>query len=476
MKTAFICLAAGFLSVISADAKVRLGSMFTDNMVLQQNENVRIFGQADPSSKITVTPSWNNKPYTTTTDRTGEWSLAVPTPEGGYTPYEITVSDGEPVVLKNVLVGEVWLASGQSNMEMPLNGFGGAPIEGGFDEIANARAERDNIRFYRLPGTKSHVPLDTVNAVWKVPSPDTAGAFNATAWYFAKRLNRVLDVPVGIVAAAFGGSRVESWLPREILATYPDVDLDPKAIDSYNPSWECPLLMYNGMFNPIKDYVYKGIIWYQGCSNVGHHDTYADRLATMVRHWREQIGRGDIPFYAVEIAPYHYFGSQSEKAPLLREAQWKAVESLPNAGMISTNDLVEPYEIYNIHPGNKEGVGNRLGDLALNQTYGKKQFPYQSPRYKGYTVKGNEIWVAIDSPFKGICRNHDIRGFEIAGADRVFHPADKVSLHWQTNEIIVSSEAVPEPVAVRYCWHDFQPGTLYGGNYLPCIPFRTDAW
>ncbi|MDE5672704.1 MAG: sialate O-acetylesterase, partial [Duncaniella sp.] len=184
-----------------------------------------------------------------------------------------------------------------------------------------------------------------------------------------------------------------------------------------------------------------------------------------------------IPFYAVEIAPYEY-GAPTEKgkAPLLREAQWKAVGMIPNSAMISTNDLVEPYERFNIHPADKAAVGKRLCDLALNKTYGKKQFPVESPRYKSHRFMDGAAWVAIDSPSDGICRNYMIEGFEVAGADRVFHPADSVWLHWQTNEMVVSSKNVPDPVAVRYGWRDFLPGNLHAGNYLPLIPFRTDDW
>jgi sialate O-acetylesterase len=235
--------------------------------------------------------------------------------------------------------------------------------------------------------------------------------------------------------------------------------------------------MYNAMFCPIKNYTYKGIIWYQGCSNVATYETYADRLTTMVKDWRTQLGLGDIPFYAVEIAPFDYDDPREDgKAPYLREQQWKAIDMIPNSDMICINDLVEPFELHNIHPGNKEAAGHRLCDLALNKTYGKTQFPITFPRYKSTTFKDGEAWVAIDSPGNGICRNYMIEGFEVAGEDHIFHTADNVWLHWQTNELVVSCKDVPNPVAVRYCWQDFLLGTLYSGNYLPLIPFRSDNW
>lgn len=457
-------------------AKVQLGPVITDNMVLQQNTNARIYGKADPGAKVSVTPSWNGKTYTTTTDRTGNWSLAVETPQGCFQPYEITISDGDPITLKNVLIGEVWLASGQSNMEMPLKGFPGCNIKDGFDEIANSAQSANMVRFFTVPLAQSYEPLETVEAVWEVPSPETSPDFSATAWYFANRLAKVLEVPVGIVSDAYGGAKVESWSPRDILETYPDVSLHPKDIEK-EVHYYRPMMMYNAMFNPVKNYTYKGIIWYQGCSNTANYEVYAERLANMVKRWRDDIGLGDIPFYAVETAPYQYDNpTEQGKSAYLREAQWKSTEIIPNSDMICNNDLVEPFERYNIHPGNKAAVGKRLGDLALNKTYGKKQFMAGSPHYKSHRFEDGAAWVAIDSPNNGICRNYDIVGFELAGPDKVFHPADSVFFQWQTNEMKVSSKEVPNPVAVRYCFRDFLPGTLYGGNYLPMIPFRTDDW
>ena len=236
------------------------------------------------------------------------------------------------------------------------------------------------------------------------------------------------------------------------------------------------MLMYNAMLKPLQNYTIKGLIWYQGESNVGRHETYAERLADMVQLWRKEWGLGELPFYFAEIAPYAYGGTQQEKAAYLREAQFRAQSLIPNSGMISTNDLVEPYEMYNIHPRNKTKVGQRLSYLALNLTYGLKQIHCFGPQYKSWTAKGSEAWVSFDHLEMGICRNYDLRGFEVAGEDRVFHPADKVWLHWQTNEVVISSEKVSHPVSVRYCFHDFQIGTMIGGNELPTIPFRTDNW
>lgn len=469
---AFILLSA---LALAAQAKVTPMSLIADNMVLKQNSQPKLSGTAAPGAKVTVDVSWNDKNYTTKADTDGAWAVRIDTPAGSFDPQTITISDGEPLTINNVRIGEVWLASGQSNMQMPLKGFGGCCVQGGFDEIAKSRQYADKVSFYMVPLTQSYTPVDHLDLKWDIPSPETSPEFSAAAWHYATRMSDVLGVPVGIVNAAYGGARVESWTPRDILETYPDVSLDPADVEPMT-HYMRPLLMYNAMFYPVKDYSYSGIIWYQGCSNVGHHDTYADRLATMINRWRSDIGEGDIPFYAVELAPYLFDSQNGTGGPLLRKAQWDAVAMVPNADMISINDLVEPYERFNIHPSRKAEVGHRLCDLALHKTYGKTQFPCQSPKYKSHRTQDGAVWVAIETGPDGICRNYDIRGFEVAGADKVFHPADSVWLHWQTNEIVASSKDVPEPVAVRYCWKDFLPGTLYSGNYLPLIPFRSDNW
>lgn len=473
-----IALGAAFavMSVMNAGAVVRLSSMIGDNMVLQQNANVRLWGSADPGEKVTVVPSWDGKKYEALTDRTGDWSLAIATPSGSFSPMSIQIygQDGLARNLDNVMIGEVWLASGQSNMEMPLMGFDGCIVKDGFKEISGSNAYADKVRFFTVPKAQSYTPVDTVPSRWTVPSPDSSPEYSALAWHFAKQLSDVLQVPVGIVSTAYGGAKVESWMPRDVLKDYKDVNLDRKAVESSEPAYHRPMLMYNAMFNPVKNYTYKGILWYQGCSNVGAEDTYAERLAAMVSHWRDEIGLGDIPFYAVEIAPYDYGGDRS---PYLRLAQWDAVKIIPNADMICINDLVQSNERYNIHPGDKETVGRRLCDLALNKTYGKKQFMAGSPRYKGFRVDGDKMIVAIESPNKGICSNYDIRGFEIAGDDGVFFevdPADVVFL-WQTNEFQLTNPNVKNPKAVRYAFRDFLPGTVCGGNHLPLIPFASDA-
>lgn len=459
--------------VVPLQAKVTLNSMVGDNMVLQQESKARLWGNASASGTIEIRPSWSDEVTVVKTGKDGRWLGTVDTPSGNFDPHSITFidnSDRDTVTINNVLIGEVWLASGQSNMQMPLKGYEPCPVNGGYDEVAEASKRAGSIRFLTVPLTQSYHPLDTVAASWVVPSPQTAPEFSAVAWHFAKRVSDVLGVPVGIVSAAYGGARVESWLPEEIVKDYTDISLDRDSIEGM-VHWMRPVVMYNAMFMPVKDYTYRGILWYQGCSNVDSWQTYASRLATMVGHWREMIGEGDIPFYAVEIAPFDY---GNDRSPYLREAQWDAIGMIPNSGMVATNDMAMPHERHNIHPAEKRTIGNRLGNLALNRTYGHTQFPVDAPRFKSLEQDGNRLKVVFEAPRNGLCRNYDIKGFEIAGEDKVFYPAEVVGIDDQKAFLILASPEVEAPRHVRYCFHDFQLGNMCGADFLPLIPFRSD--
>lgn len=476
MKKLLSVTLAALTLIPVASAKVHLNGVMSSNMVLQQQSDASLWGHATPNAKVKVSPSWG-EPLTVKAGDDGRFMAHVATPKGSFKPQTITftdLSDNDSVRLDDVLIGEVWLASGQSNMEMPLRGFWNCPVEGGYDEVAQAREKADKIRFITVEKAQSHTPQDTISAVWVKPSPETAAEFSAAAWHFARRLNDVLDVPVGIVSAAYGGAAVESWLPREIVAKYPDYDLDPQKVEE-RVHYYRPYMMYNAMFCPVKDYTYRGVIWYQGCSNVGRHDTFVDRFSTLINRWRKELtandGRNpdDIPFYFVELAPWD-FGYDS--GALLREAQWQVADSVANTGCIGTNDLVYPHEFKNIHPAQKRRVGLRLGNLALHRTYGKTQFPVQHPRYKSHTVDGDCLKVTFDCDPDGLCRNWDVQGFEIAGDDGVYYPAEAVEVGH--HDIALRSDSVAAPRNVRYCFHDFQLGTVYGADFLPLIPFRSD--
>lgn len=471
----YILFFIGLCCVAVLNAKVKLPSLIADNMVLQQQAEVKLWGTATPETEVRITPSWNGRTVTCYSGRDGKWMVKLSTPKAGYTPYHISFDDGEKLMIENILIGEVWLAGGQSNMEMPLRGFYACPVEGGAEEIINASNER-GLRLFTVPKAQSYVPQAMCGGGWNTPTVESAASFSAVAWFFAKAVNHALQVPVGIINCSYGGSRVESWTSRELVKTYPDICLNKDSIEQMTEFLR-PVLMYNAMLKPVQNYTIKGFIWYQGCSNVDAYETYADRLIRMVELWRKEWGQGDIPFYYVEIAPHLYREkSQIGKAAFLREAQRKAVELIPNSGMVSTNDLVDPYERYNIHPRQKRKVGLRLSYMALNRTYGLKQLYCSSPQYKSLDVVGGKAILSFKHLEEGICRYCDYEGFEIAGDDKVFYPADKVRFLWQTGQLEVSSQKVSSPVAVRYCFRDFQLGNMIGGNELPLVPFRTDNW
>ncbi|MCR5312190.1 MAG: sialate O-acetylesterase [Bacteroidaceae bacterium] len=468
------------MASLSAGAKVKLPALLCDNMVLQQNSDARLWGEAEAKSKISVTTSWTNEVYSTYAGADGKWCLSIKTPEASFEAQSVTIMEGkaDKITLRDVLIGEVWLASGQSNMEMPLKGFPGCCVKDGAHDAMYAMRESPYVRMFNVKQLQSYRLVESCKGQWMKPTFSNALEFSATAYYFAASLSNALQVPVGIVNSSYGGSHVESWTPKDILETYPDIPTDSVGVYSFGQyQFDRPLVLYNGMFNPIKNFTYKGIIWYQGCGNVGHADTYAERLKNMVERWRKDMNLGDIPFYYVEIAPYMFGDGKSIEGALLREAQYKAQYLIPNSDLISTNDLVEPIEVYNIHPRQKRTVGLRLALLAMNKTYGMSNLPCSGPRYdksKFRIVDGKAI-VGFTSLYMGICRNYGLTGFEIAGEDRVFYPAN-AEFHWQTNEVYLTSDSVPHPVAVRYCFKDFQIGNLIGGNELPLFPFRTDNW
>ena len=334
---------------------------------------------------------------TVRSDADGRWSALVNTPAGSYEPQQVTIVSGERVVLDNVLIGEVWFAGGQSNMEMPLRGFNNCPIAGANEIIARAGSMRDRLRYVKIPLTAAYTPQDRVPGKWRPCTVETAPDFTATGYFFAELLSDVLDVPVGIVDCTWGGTRVEGWTNREILETYPDIDLTEKGIEA-TTHWLRPMVMYNAMLHPVAGYTVRGFLWYQGESNVNQYKDYAVRLSNMVGLWRSLWKQGDIPFYYVEVAPFAY---GSGNGPYLREAQWKARELIPNSGVICTNDLVEPYEATNIHPKNKRDVGHRLAYMALNKTYGFSDIACESPRFRSIGIRDGKAYVALSHTEEG---------------------------------------------------------------------------
>jgi sialate O-acetylesterase len=472
MKRIFFFLAA-CIAIQMLQAKVVLPEILSDNMVLQQNAQVKLWGKATSGATVTVKTSWNARSFTTTAASDGKFVVQVPTPAATFTPQTVTISDGEAVTLSNVLIGDVWFASGQSNMEMPLAGTFGSPTEGGEEAIVTS-GKYKGIRFVKIPNSSAATPQETVAGKWVTSEPANAPRFSAVGFFFAARLSDILNIPIGIIDCNWGGASLEGWMPESILKTYSDIDLSKAGQPNSreNPTYMQPMIMYNGMVKPLQNYAIKGFLWYQGESNIGHPD-YALRKAKMVEIWRAEWGLGELPFYSVEIAPYKGYGDDNLIGALLREEQFKSQALIPNSLLISTNDLVPLSEATNIHPRHKREVGQRLAAAALANTYGVKGIADRGPVYKSMEVRENRIVLTFDNAQMGYYNAANVEGFEIAGADKKFYPAE-VSAFGPM--VIVSSPSVATPVAVRYGFKNYQPGTLKNLSGFPAYPFRTDDW
>lgn len=473
-KTILMMALAAFAT--SAGARVRLPHLLGDGMIVQQQTDVRLWGWDKPGTTVKATTSWSDQTATAKTDKNGRWILTVRTPKAGYTPLSITFDDGDgTTTLKDVLAGEVWVCAGQSNMEMPLRGFDNCPVEGYNNEVVNA-SQYKGIHYVKIPSVMSMQPLDDANCQWQTISPTTVGDCSATGYFFAQTVNRALDIPVGLILANKGGTRVESWLDADNLKKYTDESLDSMTnVKKYPGDYLRPLVWGNGTFSPILNFTVKGILFYQGCSNVGAPgDQYSQRLKLLVEQWRRDFKLGQIPFYFVQIAPYYNGDVNGTAGPLLREQQLKASKIIPNSDIVCTEDLVYPYETQQIHPTMKKPVGQRLAYIALHHDYGMTSLMCESPQFKEMTISNDTCFVRLTNDYRAISRYEDIQGFEVAGADKVFHPA-KAFYDWNKGLCITSPE-VKAPVAVRYCFHNFQLGNVANGGGLPLFPFRTDNW
>lgn len=484
MNRRILFLTALAIMASGMQAKVRLPHLVSDNMVIQQQTDVRLWGWAKPGKKVVATTSWSEQRSEAKADKQGRWLLTVRSPKASYTPLSITFDDGDgEVTINNVLAGEVWVCAGQSNMEMPVKGFGQCPVENYNIEVINA-AGPYQVRSAKIPSIMRMTPQEDADTEWRECGPQTVGEFSATGYFFAQLVNKALNVPIGLIEANKGGSRVESWLTKENLEKYTNEPTDTMGIVNFKKEWDYhrALVWGNGTFNPILNYTVKGILFYQGCSNVGDPgDQYSQRLKLLVEQWRAQFKLGEIPFYFVEIAPFHYDNVDADNGAKLREQQFKASKIIPNSGLVCTNDCVYPYESTQIHPTQKQKVGQRLAFLALNKTYGMDKVICESPSYKDMKVKNDTVMIHFNNECGGLSRFMDIKGFEVAGTDKVFHEA-KAEHFWQPGGgywdecVILTCPAVQKPVAVRYCFKNWQLGNLANQGGLPLFPFRTDEW
>jgi sialate O-acetylesterase len=463
-----------FLSLCSsiASATVKPASIFTDHMVLQQQSNVAIWGWATPASKVKILTSWNKSSYTATSDQAGKWKVKVATPSAGG-PYEIELNDGEKLVLKDILIGEVWFCGGQSNMEMPMKGFKSQPIIGSNEMIL--KSSNQNIRLYTVPRSSiTERQENSKPSQWKLSEPEAVSNFSATAYYFGSLLSEMLHVPIGLINDSYGGSTIEAWMSPDDLKPFTEVKIPAKG-DSIKEVSRTPTTLYNGMLYPVMGYGIKGAIWYQGESNYERPQRYEDLFPAMVSSWHQHWDNGEFPFYYAQIAPYNYSliakpGTNYNSA-FLRDAQRKSLSKIPHSGMAVLMDIGEEKSI---HPANKKQGGERLAYLALAQTYGIKGFGALSPMYESVSIEKNTATIKFQNVPNGLTSfGKTLSLFEIAGADQKFYPA-KAAI--KGSSVTVSAEEVKIPVAVRYAFKDFVNGDLFGNDGLPVSSFRTDNW
>jgi sialate O-acetylesterase len=421
---------------------------------------------AKPNSVIKITTSWNNRTYTTRSDSDGTWRIKVSTPQAGG-PYNLVISDGKPLTLRNVLIGEVWICSGQSNMFMPLSGFRNQPVIGSIEYIVTST--NPEIRLITVPPKASLAHENDFDGRWEECNPETVSSFSATAYFFGRMLNQVLKVPVGLIQTSWGGTRIEPWLSADGAARFDWLKVPEETFKKEEISKDLPTVIFNAMINPLAGYGIRGVIWYQGEANRNEPERYKDLLAELVHDWRQQWNIGDFPFYYSQIAPYNY-GSNVSSA-YIREAQLQASEVIPNSGMAS---LIDAGEENCIHPSNKKVTGDRLAFLALSRTYGIGGFPCEGPVLKEMTVNNNIVTLSFSNAPNGLTSyGKELSCFEVAGENRKFYPA----IAYITGKgLALFSPSVNKPVAVRYAFRDYVMGDLYNTEGIPASSFRTDSW
>jgi len=500
-------LSVAILLVVAGEvlAEVKLPAVIGDNMVLQQGRKVPIWGWADPGEEVMVSVSWRGMSWAVTTDANGKWIFKMDSPEAGG-PYEMTITGKNVVQIKNIMVGEVWVCSGQSNMQ-----FAVSQAVNSEQEVTGA--DYPNIRLFTVERKVSDQPQTDCKGSWTPCSPQTVPGFSAVAYFFGRELHKKLGVPVGLIHTSWGGTPAEAWTRRGVLKA--DADFKPiltrydEAVAKYpqarqeyeqklaewkqavekakseganpprrpgepfgpgNPN--SPSGLYNAMIAPLIPYGIGGAIWYQGESNAGRAYQYRKLFPAMIKNWRDDWVQGDFPFLFVQLAnfkPAKLEPAESDWAEL-REAQLMTLLS-PNTGMAVTIDIGDANDI---HPKNKQDVGKRLAAWALGKTYGQK-LVCSGPIYRSMKVEGNRIALQFDYAGGGLVASpaEPLKGFAIAASDRKFVWADA---QIDGNTVVVSSNEVSEPVAVRYAWADNPACNLYNAEGLPASPFRTDDW
>ena len=477
-------------------AEVRLPAILGSHMVLQRDQPIHLWGWATPGEKVTV--AMHGASGSTTATDLGKWSVYLP-PESVGGPYEITITAANKIILDDVLIGDVWFASGQSNMEMPLSGWPGAPLNNSAGEIAHAN--HPNIRLMLVQHKTSQWPLQDVDGAWAPCTPETAAHFSAAAYFFGREIADKEHVPVGLIDSTWGGTVVEAWISLDALsadaglmpafatrAAMMDEQADVPAIvarnqredeaaqkaglpppdHTWNPdpfSWG-PAALYNGMVAPITPFGIKGVIWYQGESNSrrGFAPMYEKLFPALIRDWRAKWGVGDFPFLFVQIAPFK--SNATESWPAIREAQRRTL-TLKNTAMAVTMDVGNPD---NVHPADKQTVGARLAAAARAIAYGE-HVEYSGPAFRQAATEGNAMRVWFDHGMGLTAKGGDLKGFEVAGRDCRW---SKAEARIDGDTAVASSPQVPEPMYVRYAWENAPDVNLFNAAGFPASSFTSE--
>jgi len=445
--------------------KIRMPNIFADNMVLQRNATVKLWGWANPGEKITLTAEWQEAPVTSVADASGKWLIKVKTTNAGG-PYKISVKGENEITFSNVLLGEVWICSGQSNMEFTIKMFGGWDKNFKNEKEDFLKNDYSKIRFMQVEKATSAAPLDTCKAKWMIPDLDNTENFSATAFFYGKELYNKLKVPIGLVSTNWGGTPAEAWTEKSYLEKDNDLQYYLKLPLGGEPNQ--PAKLYNAMINPLINYTIRGAIWYQGEANVDNANLYTKLFATMIKSWRDKWQLGDFPFYFVQIAPYNY-GDNEQSSAYLREAQLQILPVVKNIGMASTMDIGNPNDI---HPTNKSEVGRRLALWAFAKTYNEKVSAFSGPVYKSYKAEGNKIRINFDYAQSGLeVKGNKLTGLKIADKSMKFVDAD---YEIKGGSLFAFNKDIAKPAAVRFAFTNTDSSSLYNKEGLPASSFRTD--
>lgn len=464
MKNALL-LSLPFIIALSLSTKtqanVSLPAIFGNHMVLQQKAEITIWGWGKPFEEVSVTGSWDGITVSTKVPNTASWKVKINTPAAGG-PYTLTVKGYNTLVIEDILIGEVWLCSGQSNMEWSAR----IGIDNAEEEVKNA--QYPEIRFFSVSHKTADGEQLDLEGEWKICSPETMIDFSATAYFFGRELNSKLKIPVGLINSSWGGTPAEVWINPEAIQKSPTLAENATAMTEVEWGPTKPGKTWWTMIEPLVPFKIAGTIWYQGESNVGFPIAYTELFSTLIADWRSAWGY-DFPFYYAQIAPFTY--GRTLEGGLLREAQRLAL-AVPNTGMVVTSDFVG--DVKDIHPRNKFEVGKRLANWALNKNYGFDQIPVSGPIYKEMKVENGQIRILFDYAEEGLMmKGKELTHFEIAGEDGRFVAAQaKIDGH----TVVVKAKTVKKPVAVRFALDNTAEPNLFNKSGLPASCFRTDNW